>query len=66
MKELNKDKILDNLPLDRLNINIFDEIGVEPSDKLSNMKKSTNIDWNELNNSDRKSNINIKLEKIRS
>ena len=26
MKELNKDKILDNLPLDRLNIHIFDEI----------------------------------------
>jgi len=47
-------------------INIFDEIGVEPSEKLSKMKKSTNIDWNELNNSDRKSNINIKLEKIRS
>tara|TARA_B100001113_G_scaffold199449_1_gene163400 strand:+ start:49 stop:1059 length:1011 start_codon:yes stop_codon:yes gene_type:complete len=47
-------------------INVFDEIGVEPSERLSKMKKSTNIDWNELNNSDRKSNINIKLEKIRS
>jgi len=47
-------------------INVFDEIGVEPSERLSKMKKSTSIDWNELNNSDRKSNINIKLEKIRS
>ena len=47
-------------------INLFDEIGVEPSERLSKMKKSTNIDWNELNNSDRKNNINIKLEKIRS
>ena len=46
-------------------INVFDEIGVDPSERLSKMKKSTNIDWNELNNSDRKSNINIKLEKIR-
>jgi len=47
-------------------INVFDEMGVEPSERLSKMKKRTNIDWNELNNSDRKSNINIKLEKIRS
>ena len=47
-------------------INVFDEIGVEPSERLSKMKKSTNIDWNELNNSNRKNNINIKLEKIRS
>ena len=47
-------------------INVFDEIGIKPSERLSKMKKSTNIDWNELNNSDRKSNINIKLEKIRS
>ena len=47
-------------------INLFDELGIEPSERLSKMKKSTNIDWNELNNSDRKNNINIKLEKIRS
>ena len=47
-------------------INVFDEIGVKPSERLSKMKKSSNIDWNELNDSDRKSNINIKLEKIRS
>ena len=47
-------------------INVFDEIGVEPSERLSKMKKSTNIDWNELNKNDRKNNINIKLEKIRS
>ena len=47
-------------------ISLFDELGIEPSERLSKMKKSTNIDWNELNNSDRKSNINIKLEKIRS
>ncbi len=46
-------------------INVFDEIGVEPSERLSKMKKSININWNELNDSDRKSNINIKLEKIR-
>ena len=47
-------------------INVFDQIGVEPSERLSKMKKSTNIDWNELNKNDRKNNINIKLEKIRS
>ena len=47
-------------------INLFDELGIEPSERLSKMKKSTNIDWNELNNSNRKNNINIKLEKIRS
>ena len=47
-------------------INVFDEIGVKPSERLSKMKKSSNIDLNELNDSDRKSNINIKLEKIRS
>ena len=47
-------------------INLFDELGIEPSERLSKMKKITNIDWNELNNSDRKNNINIKLEKIRS
>jgi len=47
-------------------INLFDELGIEPSERLSKMTKSTNIDWNELNNSDRKNNINIKLKKIRS
>lgn len=47
-------------------INLFDEFGIEPSERLSKMKKSTNIDWNELNKNDRKNNINIKLEKIRS
>ena len=47
-------------------INLFDELGIEPSERLSKMKKSTNIDWNELNKNDRKNNINIKLEKIRS
>tara|TARA_X000000368_G_scaffold417747_1_gene415036 strand:- start:15281 stop:16291 length:1011 start_codon:yes stop_codon:yes gene_type:complete len=47
-------------------INEFDEIGVKPIEKLSKMKKSTYVNWHELNNSDRKKQIEIKLEEIRS
>ena len=47
-------------------INEFDEIGVKPIKKLSEMKKSMDIDWHELNKSNRKKQIKIKLEAIRS
>tara|TARA_Y100000996_G_scaffold415132_1_gene408364 strand:- start:322 stop:1332 length:1011 start_codon:yes stop_codon:yes gene_type:complete len=47
-------------------INEFDEIGVKPIKKLSEMKKSMDIDWHELNKSNRKKQIKIKLESIRS
>ena len=44
MKELNKDKILENLPLDRLNIDIFDEIdSTNDEAKRINLEKDFHI-----------------------
>ena len=44
MKELNKDKILENLPLDRLNIDIFDEIdSTNDEAKRINLEKEFHI-----------------------
>jgi len=44
LKELNKDKILENLPLDRLNIDIFDEIdSTNDEAKRINLEKEFHI-----------------------
>ena len=47
-------------------INSFDKSDVKQNERISKMKKSLDIDWDELKNSDRRKNIKIKLEKIRS
>jgi len=47
-------------------INYFDELGIKPSKKISNLKKTTNIDWDELTNFERTINIKHTLKNMRS
>ena len=47
-------------------INYFDELGIKPSKKISNLKKTTNIDWDELTNFERTVNIKHTLKNMRS
>ena len=47
-------------------IDSFDKSDIKQNERISKMKKSLYIDWDELKNSDRRKNIKIKIEKIRS
>ena len=47
-------------------INYFDELAIKPSKKISNLKKTTNIDWDELTNFERTINIKHILKNMRS
>tara|TARA_Y100000992_G_scaffold302550_1_gene277240 strand:+ start:945 stop:1958 length:1014 start_codon:yes stop_codon:yes gene_type:complete len=46
-------------------LNFFDEIKIQTSSKISKVKKTSNIDWNELKNSSRAINIKKILNKIK-